>query len=261
MHISLSPSKFLKKIKQRSLERKKQSYIHQYDFSGYKRFYHYHCRKTAGTSLAKMFLSIDGGNGDKLFKQLGQQSNQSMLVDDKIFVGWDKDLIEQGDYFFGFSHIPFDELKIPDGSFRFTSFRDPTERVVSHYRMLLDFSNQKIPHPCFAREGKWLGNSFDDFLDRVPPDHLKNQLFMFSKNLNISEAIERVSELDFCFFVDAFDQCVERFAAKTGVKLTVRRDRISRQTYSLSDDQISRAKELLKDEYEMLAAVRSRWQR
>ena len=258
MRISLSPFKLITRFRRQNLERKKQQFIRQYDFRGFKRFYHYHCRKTAGTSLAKMFLSMGGGNGDELFKKLGQTSNQSMLVDNKVFVGWDKNLIEQGNYFFGFSHIPFDELSIPDGSFRFTSFRDPIKRIVSHYRMLLDFSKQDVPHPCFAIEGRWLGNSFDDFLDLVPPQHLKNQLYMFSKNLDVKQAVARISELDFCFFVDSFDECVKRFAARTEIKLTTRRDRISKEQLALTPKQIRRAKTLLLDEYELLSAARCR---
>ncbi len=203
-----------------------------------------------------MFLALGGGDGNELFKKLGQQSNESMLEDDLVFVGWDKPLIEKGDYFFGFSHYAYDEISIPDGTFRFTSLRDPVERVVSHYRMLLDFSKQVNPHPCFTTEGQWLGGSFDEFLDRLPMQHLKNQLYMFSEDFHVSQAVERIQNLDFCFFVDTLEIDLRQFARKTSISLTNRRDRISEQKFQLNGLQSSRLREMLSDEYELVNAIR-----
>ena len=46
--------------------------------------------------------------------------------------------------------------------------------------MLKDFQANNIDHPCMITEGKWLGECFDDFLKRIPQEHLLNQLYMFS---------------------------------------------------------------------------------
>ena len=255
MRLSRLPAAAFAKIRQHRIRQRIYRLTRQYDFVGFKRFYHYHCRKTAGTSLAKIFMSLSGRDGSKLFADLGRQSDQPLIDDDLIFVGWNKSLIEQGDYFFGFSHFPFDEVDVPDGSFRFTSLRDPADRIFSHYRMLLDFARQEIPHPCFAEEGQWLGVSFDDFLDRVPRRHLLNQLYMFSDTFDVDQAAGRILELDFCFMFEHFRESLHRFNLKTGLELKHRHDRKTDLRQSLTTTQRERLRSVLADEYRMLEIV------
>lgn len=61
--------------------------------------------------------------------------------------------------------------------------------------MLRYFAINGIQHPCMRREGKWLGNSLDEFLDNLPPPHLLNQLFMFSPDFDIHQAVARVNAI------------------------------------------------------------------
>ena len=257
MRLSRLPALAVEKIRQHRFRQQISRLTRQYDFLGYKRFYHYHCRKTAGTSLAKIFMSIAGRDGGQLFVDLGRQSDRPMIDDDLVFVGWNKPLIEQGDYFFGFSHFPFDEVNVPDGTFRFTSFREPADRVFSHYRMLLDFAKQKVPHPCFAVEGQWLGDSFDEFLERIPKEHLLNQLFMFSNTFDVNQAVNRILELDFCFFVEQFRESLNAFNRKTSLSLFHRHDRRTDHQHELTKQQRAKLRAVLDDEYRMLEKVQS----
>jgi hypothetical protein len=35
--------------------------------------------------------------------------------------------------------------------------------------MLIDYKVNEIKHPCMEVELEWLGNSFEDFIGRIPP--------------------------------------------------------------------------------------------
>ena len=104
----------------------------------YDRIYHYHIRKTGGTSINKMFHSLSGESPDVVYAQLASTNPRQIRVNKFVFAGWQKNLLEMGDYHYGFSHIPFSQLTLPERTFTFSCFRDPTSRVLSHYRMLLE---------------------------------------------------------------------------------------------------------------------------
>ena len=60
----------------------------QYDIKGYKRIYLVHIRKTGGTSLNNMFLSLSGQDSKALYKQLAENPVHRLIINDLIFVGW-----------------------------------------------------------------------------------------------------------------------------------------------------------------------------
>ncbi len=104
-------------------------------------------------------------------------------------------MIERGAFFFGFSHTPFHLMQIPADTYTFALFRDPVERVLSHYKMLLAEQTVSEKHPSFFDEEAWLGNSFSDFVERMPREHLCNQLFMFSRDFSTTEALENIKRV------------------------------------------------------------------
>ena len=161
-------------------------------------------------------------------------------------------MIEKGEYFFGFSHFSYDQLSLPTETFTFTCFRDPAARLISHYRMLVDMSTIPNPHPCFAVEGKWLGKSFEDFLDRVPREHLENQLFMFSQQFSVDEAVDRVRNLNLWMFTEQFDAGVKRLSHATGLSLQYRHDRRSLHEFQLNPKTKQLLRQKLSTEYEFL---------
>ena len=94
-----------------------------------KPIYHFHVRKTAGTSLNFAFLS-NGGNSQDLFQKLLKKWNKRIVEQDKIFVGWNTCLLNKGQFHFAFSHTPHHQIKIPKHAYTFTCLRDPVERII-----------------------------------------------------------------------------------------------------------------------------------
>lgn len=223
----------------------------------YDRIYHFHIRKTGGTSIVKMFHSLSGDEPEDVYKMLLAHDPRRIDVGGYVFVGWQKQLIEQGNYFHGFSHLPFDELTLPPNTFTFTCFRDPVDRVISHYRMLIQMREATERHPCFGTEGQWLGDSFRDFIDRIPDDHLLNQLFMFDTNYDINKALENVRTLDHWMFIEEFESGIESLNAQAQVKLPILHFRKGTVKFNPDDADRERLRERLAAEYEFLAAVRN----
>ncbi len=251
MHIDWAAKGLRRKLKRRYRRFKILQRIRRFSTADYHRIYFYHSRKTAGTSLVKMFMSLDGQDGNLLYRKLESQSNRLLIAGSLVFAGWDKQLIEEGEYCFGFSHLPFDDIILPPSTFCLTTFRDPLERLLSHYRMLIDFSKQANPHECFEEEGAWLGSSFDDFLDRIPQHHLLNQLHMFSKCCDIDEAVDRIRSLQHVIYFSSFGDSVAELSNLIKRKLIVRHERKSQYTLQLSENQRRRAIAMLEPEYMM----------
>ena len=168
----------------------------------HKRIYHFHIRKSAGTSANAAFWRLAG-------KNLQDVGRAPLIVSGKfVFVRHNRDLIKAGHYTFANSHAPFWEFDLPKDTFSFTIFRDPVSRLYSLYRYyhfnfyhkdahLLDPMNSNAKNG-----GAWLGKCFSDFLERVPRKHLENQLFMFSNKFDVEEAFSNVQKLSNFYFQD-----------------------------------------------------------
>jgi len=237
-------------------ERKYRRIASNYALNGYKRIYLVHIRKTGGTSLNHMFLSLSGEDPDSLYAQLVKTPSNRICTNGLIYVGWDSRCINQGNYFYGFSHIPLHKLALPKNTLTVSCFRDPVERVVSHYNMLLDFRVNNIDHPCMAIEGKWLGESFDDFSHRIPKEHLLNQLYMFSSSFNINEAVRKVQGLSHYFFTDTFEEGIHELSKKAGLNLEPIHIRKASYHVTISENSLTRLRDMLDDEYKFLGGIR-----
>lgn len=229
----------------------------QYDFGGYRRIYLVHIRKTGGTSLNHSFLTLSGEDPQALYKRLGQKPDHRLLSNDKVFVGWNIPYINGGNYFYAFSHEPLHTLSLPEKTFTVTCFRDPVKRVLSHYNMLMEYRSNNNPHPCMAIEGKWLGNTFDEFLERIPKEHLCNQLYMFSARFNIEEAVERVRGLSHWFFTEDFSLGVDLLNRKTGLTLGAVHMRKTLYKANIPQEKLDTLREILGEEYAFLRRVRA----
>jgi hypothetical protein len=257
MRLRLSPRKIISSCARRWEQRRVKRILSRYDFRGFKRIYHFHLRKTGGTSVGKMLMSCRGNDGNKVWTELGLAPEKPLISNGLIFVGWNQTLIDKGDYFFAFSHFSYDQLKLPPKTFTFTCFRDPAARLISHYKMLVDLSRLPRPHPCFAVEGKWLGDSFEDFLDRIPREHLQIQLFMFSNQFSVDEAVARVRKLNLWMFTEQFDDGVRRLSQATGLSMQSRHERKGQHVFHLRPETRQRLRQMLSEEYLFLERVQS----
>ena len=225
---------------------------------GYRRIYQFHIRKTGGTSIVKMFHALGGEPTGKVYQRLIETNPRIVSSGRYVFTGWQLPLIEQGDYFHAFSHIPHHCVRLPKRTWTFTCFRDPVDRVVSHYRMLLGMQASGGLHPCFKTEGQWLGNSFEEFLERIPREHLLNQIYMFSESFKIKEAIKQIRKLNHLMFLDRFQEGIARLNDLTGLALKIDHQRKSSNRFVPDAKTKAQLQKLVEPEYEMLAQLGAR---
>ena len=81
-------------------ERKYREITKTYDLKGYKRVYLVHIRKTGGTSLNNMFLSLSGEDSSQLYTQLAQTPDHRLFRNGKGYVGWNVKYINKGIYYY-----------------------------------------------------------------------------------------------------------------------------------------------------------------
>jgi len=219
--------------------------------------YHYHIRKTGGTSINFAFLSnTTACDVNDFYQQLVKKKNNRLIANERVFVGWNKRLIEGGKYFYAFSHMPVHQLRLPKNTFTFTCLRDPARRVISHYKMLRYYQENNIAHPCMRIEGAWLGDSLDDFLKNIPKNHLMNQLYMFSKNYNVEEAEARIRACSYYFFTENMEQGIANLSARLNLELPLSHQKKYNISISISEPQMARLKEKLSPEYSLLEQLK-----
>lgn len=229
--------------------------VQGYDFGGYRRVYLAHIPKTGGTSLNMMFLACSGEDPQQLYRRLESRPGHRIQAGGLVFVGWNRRLIKKGDYFYSFSHEPLHRVAPPAGTFTFCALRDPVARVISHYTELSAYSRDNVRHASMRVEGKWLGQSFSDFLDRIPSHVLLGQLHAFSAGLDVSEAHDRASSLSYLFFGDEFEQAVTDINRLLGTKLEPLHVRKASTRELVLPHELERLEELLQPEYELLARL------
>jgi len=226
---------------------------------GYRRIYLFHVRKTGGTSLNHMFLAQGGEPADPVYARLARQGR--ILSGGKVFVGWDKKLIEQGYYYYAFSHLPIHQLSLPDRTFTMTCLRDPAKRVISHYRMLKEYAEKNIAHPCMATEGRWLGDSFRTFIDNMPEEHLLNQLYMFSESFDVGVAVANIQSCSCYFFTENFALGIKELSRSLGMELQPIHTRKSTYPTEISEDDMKYLTQKLEPEYELIRLLKESMKR
>jgi hypothetical protein len=236
----------------------------------YERVYHFHVRKTAGTSLNAAFWALGGLD---LRAVAGEQAVEGNGL---RFVRGNRRLIEAGDYFFANSHLPAHTLRLPPATYTITILRDPAARVVSYYRYLLwaranrgakeaePFIEDVVAESSFLDRRLSLRRrpvAFRDFLDRVPAERLLTQLQMFSERLDPGEAAERILACSAVCFTETFPDDLERIARELQLDLSERGERRFGETVDLSPQDRNLLRERLTAEYAMVEQVRERLER
>jgi hypothetical protein len=223
---------------------------------GYKRIYHYHIRKTGGTSINTMFLSLWGGDGQSRYRELNTSRNNRIIINDKVFVGWNPKMIDEGHYLYAFSHLPAHQLNLPSNTFTFTCLRDPIRRLTSLYNMLHEQQQEGGIHPGFKSQKPYLRDSFYDFVLSIPKEERFNQLFMFSKKFDIDEAVRYIKNCNVYFFSDAFNEGIEKISKELDINLTPIHLRAGRHYETIDLQMIEELKKLLEPEYRLIDQLR-----
>lgn len=220
---------------------------------GYKRIYHYHIRKSAGTSINRAFFSLTGQDGKLVHDTITSSGRHWGAFNEYVFVVHNKYLINSGEYFYGYSHSAQHELRVPKNTFTFTCLRDPVRRVISHYRMLMHYRANNLVPRLVRTEGPWLGSNFGDFLDNIPKTHLLRQLYMFSKTFDIDEALENLDALSFVLRNEHFDDGIAELSSRLELPLKTLRSKSGYDEVRITDPEHARLRELMQPEYRMLA--------
>jgi Sulfotransferase family len=222
----------------------------------YRRVYHYHVRKTAGTSLNAAFWALGGLTLPSI--GLANRFKGNGLT----FVRHDPKLIQRGQYLFSNSHAPAYSLSLPEGTFTVTILRDPVRRIISHYRYLSWARQEGRDHSeepfidSLRAEIKWLGSSFKDFLDRIPRSHLFRQLYMFSEHYDIDDAAERISHCSAVCFTETYSEDLRRLSAILRLPLEEKHERRFGDATTIPPDDLDRARQILEPEYVLLEKVK-----
>jgi hypothetical protein len=223
----------------------------------FRRLYHYHIRKTGGTSLNHMFLSLGGRPGQEVYAETCQEPYRPVVVSDKIFLGWNQTLIERGDYFYAYSHMPAHRLKLPPKTFTVTCLRDPVARVVSLYTMIKGYRNEPVLDRRRQEQVQWLGSTFEDFVANLPKRELLNQIYMFSETFDLNEAFDTISSCAYCFFTEESVKGVEDLETKLRLGLKPLHIRRSQTHYEIEPAELERLRARLEPEYQLYARLRN----
>lgn len=214
--------------------------------------------RRGGTTINFAFLTLSGRPDTTVFyERLAEKENHRILSNEEVFVGWNGALLDEGWFTYGFSHIPYHKLNIPKETYTFTCLRDPADRVKSHYAMLLHYKKRNLEHPMMETEGAWLGESFDDFLDRIPKEHLMNQLYMFSESYDVQEAAKSIRSLDRVLYTEHLAEGLKSLSEELDVKLPVSNQKTFNERPEFTEEQLERLHEMLAPEYQLLDLLRS----
>lgn len=223
--------------------------------SGHQGIYHIHVRKTAGTSLNHIFMGVSGARDRDVYATVAESLKHSCVVNGYKYVGYSRRSINRGNYFYAYSHLPYWRLNLPVSIYTYTCFRDPVDRVLSHYKMIKDYSEDGVRHPCMKEEGKWLGQSEMDFFLNMPRHELLNQLYMFSPSLNVNQALDMVSRIKRVLYVDSLESDLLGMSSDLGLALPYQHRRKTKGR-AFSDELKNNLRELMQPEYNFLDVLR-----
>jgi len=180
--------------------------------------YFCHVRKCGGRSLIVAFLreakAAGADEASSLYQALCSKGRQT--IGKRQIHGWTTH--PPAGFHFAFSHDPMHTVQLPKGALRVTTLREPIARFLSYYRMLLHY--HQTNNARFARtEGRFIAEPFQDFLEKVAPEHLYATLSMFSRKRSVVEAFQHITQLDQVIFVDNYANGLAQLSAKIGCTL------------------------------------------
>lgn len=219
----------------------------------FERIYHNHIRKCAGTSINIAMIVALGGT-EKTYRELAMAWPHKKRLDKGSCVGWNDVAINKSSFFFGFSHTPLHKLELEPTTFTFCFLRDPAERVISHFNMLKDLVDEGAAHPAVKAERKFATGDFDQFLRNIPREHLEAQLFNFSANYDVVEAIKNLRRrVNFVGdLTDIQASLIPFLASEFGLEISYQKLRASRSDFRPSSSQYKSLRGMLWKEIEFI---------
>lgn len=228
---------------------------------GFARVYFHHIRRTGGTSLNQSFFALYRPHPELVSGALRRSNSKMVVTAGTRFVGANRDALQEGDYFYGFSHIPSYDLVLPADTFTITLLRDPLERVVSHYRMVVDYSARSLDRPWLRLERQWLGRSIADFVNNMPRSRFLAQLHMFSASSSVDEAVQAIAKCDFILFNDDYSSGLSGLNQRLGLNLKLHHSHTAKREIDLEQTDVERIRRMLATEYALLDRVRDIYHR
>jgi hypothetical protein len=225
---------------------------------GYDRFYNIHIRKTGGTSVNYMFYALCGEDSADVDRRLHEAEKRVVVCGGMVYTWGNQQVIESGHYFYGASHIPAHQLRLPPRTFTIVTLRDPLQRLISHYRMVLADSRKSAGREHRQIEESWLGSgSFGEFIGNMPREYLCGQVYTFSSRMDAAEAADRICTCSHVFFVEEFAAGAAELAAKTALPLAPVHVRNRDTDVPIDANDADRARAMLAVEYAMIEQIGS----
>jgi sulfotransferase famil protein len=226
---------------------------------GSERIYLFHVRKTAGTSLVRSFLALGGEDPGAVERRISSSLLSRTKSGQYVFT-CGRGTLQQGDYFFGWTHMAGHRLRLPSRTFTIALLRDPVARVLSYYRYLVagDAAQGDMAWRVQDDERALAGESFADFLKNIPDELLLNQLYMFSPRFDVSEAAERILECSAIMMTETYERDLRDLASTLDLVLEYRRERITALTKApVEEKQLDALRDRLAAEYELLEKLQA----
>jgi hypothetical protein len=224
---------------------------------GIERVYCHHLRKTGGTSLHLSFLSLGGEDPEEVHRRLEESPLHRTTSGSYGFVAHQRRLIDQGHYLYAWSHLPARRLRLRPRTFTVTILRDPVDRVVSYYGYLREGDGPEMAFPVPDSERALAAEGFSAFVERLPREQLLGQLFMFSRTLDVREALDELSRCSLVMFTDELEAGVSELSRRLDLPLQVHRARRTRSRPEVTDEERRHLHELLAPEYELIRRLKT----
>ena len=215
----------------------------------FKRIYHYHVPKTSGTSINAAFYESENLNYvPAIRKQFSNLFTRSIKINGKVFSDHNISLINKSAFYYSWSHYPLEDLDFKTDTYTFTSLREPGERIVSYYRFLDDINKFKKDdnYKHMVHLLKNYKERFDEFIYYLPENIKYAQLNMFSKKLDVDEAIENIKKVNHIIVDNNFEPFIKEIDSIFNTSLTLNK---INKTVSKKEIDISILKDELKKEY------------
>lgn len=207
----------------------------RYPFYKKKKIYHFHLMKTGGTSLNDGIISSHYKDTMNWHSDMYKYPDCRIITDKKIFVSFNYLLIHLGLFHYGFSHRPYHQTRLPKGTYSITCIRDPLLRNYSRYKHIKKNINEKNFQAHTASELNAAEGSFGNYLELISDREMCNQLYFYSNNGNVCEAIDNLSKVNFILRNECFAEDINVLNKKIGLEIPIRRIRETKSIHTYNE--------------------------